>query len=194
MYKYISFIFSDFMVAVLSLDSFVIKNILRDFIKENKPREVLDLGCGSGSLSPLFSKSIYTGIDIDKKLIEYAKLKHPDYNFVVGDVTSFNLNKKFDFIFIVGVLHHLNDMDVKKTLVCMRKCLKDSGKIVIIEAIPPIIKINIIGSFLRAIDKGKYIRYTEKYRKFISKQFYITNCYSKLAGFFDYGIITGRNK
>lgn len=191
MHKYFSVIFSDFMISVLSMDSFVIKKILRDFIKENKPKKVLDLGCGSGSLSPLFRKSSYIGIDMDKKLIDYAKLKHPGYKFTVSDATSFNLNKKFDLIFIVGVLHHLEDSDVKKTLACMRRQLKDFGKIIIIEAIPPISKINLIGGFLRSIDKGKYVRHTEKYRKFIAKQFSIERCYSKLAGFFDYAIITG---
>lgn len=58
-----------------------------------KDRKVLDVGCGYGRLSDIFSD--YTGIDFSEEMINLARTKFPDKRF---DVTS-KMNEKFDVIF-----------------------------------------------------------------------------------------------
>lgn len=183
------FIFSDLMIKIITFDSYAVKKIIRGFLKRYQPTAILDLGCGSGSLAPLFKKSSYLGFDIDKNLIEYAKGRHPKYKFTALDSTKFNLNQKFDMILIVGVLHHLNNLDTNKTLLLMKKHLKKGGHILIIEAILPIFKINLIGAYLRSIDKGHFIRTATEYEKLIAGHFSIISCDSRLGGLIDYAVI-----
>src|SRR5690606_382785 len=68
----------------------------------NKNSEVLELGCGTGRVSLPLSKKLkqLTGVEISTPMFEQAKAKCKDENvsFVLGDITSVNLNKKFDLI------------------------------------------------------------------------------------------------
>ena len=71
----------------------------------------LDIGCGMGFLIKYAEEQKieikdYLGIDLVKELIDYSKIKYPDYNFVVGNFISdkFSLNKKYDYVLALGVL------------------------------------------------------------------------------------------
>jgi trans-aconitate methyltransferase len=75
-----------------------------DLLKYLDPKEgehILDLGCGTGQLTYQISKykSIVTGIDSSKKMIESAKINYPEINFIVKDAISFNFDTPFDAIF-----------------------------------------------------------------------------------------------
>lgn len=68
----------------------------------NLNSEILDLGCGKGrhafKMSSHFKSA--TGIDLSENSIKTAKkLKKSNLNFETGDMRSFNLNKKYDYIF-----------------------------------------------------------------------------------------------
>ena len=190
MFSKIPYYTVDIIVKILTLNLYVIKRLITPYTGIGK---VLDLGCGVGSLAPLFKRKNYLGIDIDKKSIEFARKKNLRYKFQVADVTDFQFNDKFDLILIVGVLHHLNNGDVRKTLEGVSNCLKKDGKLIVIEAIPPIFKWNLPGQFLRANDNGKFIRLTEEYKSLIEIKFYIKICKSALGGFFDYAFVVGTN-
>ena len=41
------------------------------------------------------------------------------------DITTMKLNKKFDYIFSMGVLHHIPEMN--KAIQNLKSCLKDEG-------------------------------------------------------------------
>lgn len=67
---------------------------------------ILDLGCGTGTHAHLLSQKGYSvvGIDRSQKMIDIAKKHETDHlNFFVGDVTTINLEKKFDVI--VSLFH-----------------------------------------------------------------------------------------
>lgn len=68
----------------------------------DKNSEVLELGCGTGRVSiPLAKESKQlTGIEISESMLAQAKAKCQEDNidFLLGDITSINLSKKFDFI------------------------------------------------------------------------------------------------
>jgi SAM-dependent methyltransferase len=62
--------------------------------------KILDLGCGTGFHDIELTKRRYnlTGVDISPEMIEIGKRRNKDIEFIVGNMSNFNLNKKFDSI------------------------------------------------------------------------------------------------
>ena len=79
---------------------------------------MLIAGCGTGQqlvYKTSYEKSNIVAIDLSLSSLAFAKrkmqeLKHNNIQFLQGDILSLNkLNKKFDVIECVGVLHHLKN-------------------------------------------------------------------------------------
>lgn len=73
--------------------------------------EVLDLLCGTGNLlGRLHTRRpdvTYTGVDLEKEYIEFARRSYPLLNFEVGDVLEWGGDKSYDVVVVTGGLHHL---------------------------------------------------------------------------------------
>ena len=72
--------------------------------------EALDVGCGAGGrfIRLLEAKHIeVTGIDVSKEMIALARLNHPKQHFQVEDITIWETERKFDFIFAWDSIFHL---------------------------------------------------------------------------------------
>jgi len=97
--------------------------------------KVLDLGCGNGRLVELFfGKPIeYFGIDNSQKLIEIAKSKYPQQEFLVFDGLKIPFEDNFfDKIFCVAVLHHIPGKQLRQEFLNeARRVLKPGGKLVL---------------------------------------------------------------
>lgn len=186
----------DFLIRIITLDYLVFKQVVNNFIKEcflgRRRVDVLDLGCGTGRLAGLFSKRGYLGIDIDPKAINLAKKINRDYRFEVGDATELRLNRKFDAIIVIGVVHHLSGNDFGKMMKTISLCLKREGKALFIEAIPPIYQWNLLGRFLRSLDQGEYIRSLKGYKTIIAKSLKVVESQQKFGGLVDYGIVVAQ--
>lgn len=87
--------------------------ILKHIFSNKNAKTLLEMGCGSGGHSEYFSKKglAITGIDISETMIEIAKNKNiPNFNPVVGDITNFSFEKKFDSVIsLFHVISYLND-------------------------------------------------------------------------------------
>ncbi|MGB9715130.1 MAG: class I SAM-dependent methyltransferase [Thermodesulfovibrionales bacterium] len=72
-------------------------------------KSVLDFGCGKGDFyGYLRTKGIdvlYCGIDINENLIEFARKKYPETEFIAIDIEETDFNRSFDIIFICGVFN-----------------------------------------------------------------------------------------
>jgi len=81
-------------------------------------KTLLDFGCGLGNESKFFSDKglTVTGVDLSGKQIDICKKKVPNGQFVKGDITTINLNRKFDFVWCHDVLEHLFPSEVEKTV------------------------------------------------------------------------------
>jgi len=95
-------------------------------------KSVLSLGCGSGMDSHSLKRqgaSRSVGIDLSKKLIQIAKLEHPDCEFVVGNMEQlpFN-NEEFDLVYSSFALHYLPSYE--KALKEAFRVLKPAGVII----------------------------------------------------------------
>lgn len=103
--------------------------LLSNFLKhkrKNKKISILDVGCGYGELTKHLPKNInynYTGIDIVKSMIDYAKKKNTNKNlkFYLADVTK--INKKYDFVICNGIFTLKNDLTNLKMKNYVLKCI-----------------------------------------------------------------------
>jgi ubiquinone/menaquinone biosynthesis C-methylase UbiE len=73
---------------------------------------VVDLGCGSGVFTDALQRRGYgcSGVDLSPKLIEIARAKFRDVEFVEGDVERLPFaDGSFDGVLLSGLVHHLPD-------------------------------------------------------------------------------------
>lgn len=79
--------------------------------KAPKNGSVLDLMCGPGyflgKINNCRNDLKLTGVDIDKRYIQYAKRKYKGIEFIQHDVLTWNSKKKFEVILCTGGLHHI---------------------------------------------------------------------------------------
>ncbi|MDP4460088.1 class I SAM-dependent DNA methyltransferase [Staphylococcus hyicus] len=103
--------------------------VLQHFTLSMHVKHLLDIGCGTGTLTCLFTSIApnVTGLDLSKEMIEKAKQKSDNVTWLEGDMSDFNLENKFDVVTICcdslnylgteedvmhtfnHVYHHLND-------------------------------------------------------------------------------------
>ncbi len=76
--------------------------------------EVLDLGCGMGEpIIPYFISKGFsvTGVDGSEQLLEMARARFQNVEFVLSDMRLLKLNKKFDLIIAWHSFFHLSQDD-----------------------------------------------------------------------------------
>jgi predicted TPR repeat methyltransferase len=98
-------------------------------ITDEKPLDILDLGCGTGLCGEQFAplaKSL-TGVDISSKMLEIASQKKIYDELIEGDIISFLQDKHaaFDLILAGDVLVYFGDLSLLFTLVS--SALRDQG-------------------------------------------------------------------
>jgi SAM-dependent methyltransferase len=124
----------------------------------------LDLGCGTGFLRDHLRNADYLGVDLNPAYIAAARRKRGEC-FQVGDALEIgNLSRQFDRIIAIGLLHHLDDRQVRTVLAGARQRLRPGGEIFIIDALwPP--DNNRLGRILRGSDNGAYVRTLAEWEK-----------------------------
>lgn len=107
--------------------------IIFDLINEINPKEILDYGCGGGWLSRIISSNGYdvTGVDLNKVLIDKARLAIPEAEFHAADCTNLPFkDNSFDLVIGMGILHHL---DLEKSLKELNRVTKKNKYIIFME-------------------------------------------------------------
>jgi SAM-dependent methyltransferase len=82
----------------------------------NKNKRVLDLGCGTGELLKALEPSSGVGVDFSSEMVNIAKNKYPEFEFLEGDLEDYNfissLNGPFDYIILSDTIGYLDDCEV----------------------------------------------------------------------------------
>ncbi|MCF3129982.1 class I SAM-dependent methyltransferase [Streptomyces olivochromogenes] len=103
-----------------------------------RPADVLDLGCGTGSLSLLAAERGHrvTGVDLSPAMVERAraKLAGRDAAFLVGDATAPPVGEqRYDVVLVRHVLWTLPDP--ARVLRHWRGLLRPGGRLVLVEGV-----------------------------------------------------------
>ncbi|MEW6010525.1 MAG: class I SAM-dependent methyltransferase [Euryarchaeota archaeon] len=94
---------------------------------------LLDVACGTGShVNILKNKFKVMGLDINKEMIDIARQKSPDVEFIEGDMQNLNIDKRFDIITCLfsAMNYNLSLEDFKTALQNFYSHLKEGGLVI----------------------------------------------------------------
>jgi len=76
-----------------------------------KGRSVLDVGCGTGFFTAYYlgRGAAVTGLDIAPTSVERLRERHPEAQFLLGDVSEAELPDRYDIVNAFDVLYHITD-------------------------------------------------------------------------------------
>ncbi|MEO6455940.1 MAG: class I SAM-dependent methyltransferase [Ginsengibacter sp.] len=100
------------------------------WLHPQKGERILDVGCGTGTLTEKISEAgaIVTGIDASEEMINKAMESFPDIEFLVKDATHFSFDGSFDAVFSNATFHWIKEQS--KALQCIYNSLNDGGRVV----------------------------------------------------------------
>jgi len=148
------------------------RKIARKYIKR-KNVKILDIGCGPAEILDSLSTEKYYGYDINRNYIDHAKQKYAGRgNFYCKKFTKKEIKKlpMFDHVLLFGILHHLNDNEIKNLITLIKKVVKKGGSIITEDPIL-IKKQNLIARYIINKDRGNNVRNKKEYLKIFKKYF-----------------------
>jgi SAM-dependent methyltransferase len=97
--------------------------------------DVLDVGCATGALCSILRRRgvRVIGVDINPRFVAAAKAKDPRGEYLVGDMKTFRLRRRFRVLVCLGTTfsYNLTNEDIAQTLTNFRRHLKPGGLLVI---------------------------------------------------------------
>lgn len=96
-----------------------------------KGSNILELGCGTGDLIASLEPKRGVGVDFSSKMIEMAKSRHPEIEFIEGDIHQISIKEKFDFILISNVIGDI--VDVQRVFSLLESVCVEKTRIIITD-------------------------------------------------------------
>jgi SAM-dependent methyltransferase len=107
----------------------LLPNVLERF--GAKPHKILDMACGEGTFARAMAEKGFKvkGIDASQQMIQFAKSKNANADFLVQDMRFLPFEQEFDLVTCwFDSLNYLLELeDLEKTFVGVRRALKDGG-------------------------------------------------------------------
>ena len=90
---------------------------------------VLDLGCGDGSLLASLQPSRGAGVDFSLPSLVEARRRHPDLDFICGDVERLPISGTFDYVIASNVVGFL--IDVQEFFLALTRVTHPSSRVIV---------------------------------------------------------------
>jgi SAM-dependent methyltransferase len=74
-------------------------------------QSVLEIGSGSGDLLAALRPSRGLGVDLSPAMVDLARSRHPDLEFIVGAGESFVVDERFDYVILSDVVPFAFDLE-----------------------------------------------------------------------------------
>lgn len=175
-----------FFRRILENDFKAIRAQIKKELALGRGLRTLDLGCGPGAFSDAFDGDDYVGADLNARYIGWAQ-QHRRGTFIACDARSVPLpDRRFDQALIFGLLHHLSDDVTRAVLRETQRLLVSGGRALVIEDIPAVSRLNLIGHLIHNIENGEYIRPQAEYRRLFDEFGKIENEEILRSGICDY--------
>jgi SAM-dependent methyltransferase len=135
-----------------------------------RARRVLDVGCGPGTNTGMFSHAEYLGIDFNPAYIESARQRY-GREFLVADVTKYEVppDRRYDFILANSLFHHIDTVSTRRILAHLATLLSDDGHIHVFDLVLP--ERPSLSRFLARADRGGYPRALAEWREMFAEAF-----------------------
>ncbi len=104
-----------------------------------KTKTVLHLGCGSGCIDHhLKGQFTITGVDLSEKMLESARLKNPECEYMKGDMRDFQTEGVFDAVIIPESINYiLSKEHIGNVFKNAKTLLKKDGLLLVIVGYDP---------------------------------------------------------
>jgi len=101
-----------------------------ELLKPQPGEKILDLGCGTGTLTNELAASgaEVTGIDLSEAMLQQARENYPQIAFIQADASNFQLDDKFDAVFSNAALHWVKNAEGAVSSIW--EALKERGRFV----------------------------------------------------------------
>lgn len=146
--------------------------LAREFILPFGPKRVVDVGCGPGSMLPFLGKVDYQGIDLNSQHIERAQALYDGLGrFYCGGFERLaGVDEEQDLVLSIGLLHHLNDDEVRTLSATAARILRPGGHLVTVDpAFTP--DQHWMARWIASKDAGQAVRSPDGYRALITSAF-----------------------
>ncbi|MCG6537672.1 MAG: class I SAM-dependent methyltransferase, partial [Syntrophales bacterium LBB04] len=128
-------------------------------------KRILDIGCGPGYLLDYLPDVDYVGFDTDPGHIRYASQRYTGRGqFHCEQFTervAGNIGR-FDWIFMFGLLHHIDDNEAVSYLTLARDLMNPGGRLISLDGVF-CKKQSPISRLLLSLDEGKFVRTEKEY-------------------------------
>ncbi len=104
---------------------------LIDLLDPKPGERVLDVGCGTGTLTAQLAERGCTvvGVDASEEMLARARLEHPGLDVRLGDATDLGFDREFDAVFSNATLHWVRPPEA--AVASMAASLKPGGRLVV---------------------------------------------------------------
>jgi SAM-dependent methyltransferase len=155
---------------------------------------LLDFGCGTGEMTPLFPPESYVGMDLSPIYVGYAcRTYGPRFQVMDGTALGYT-DGAFDEGLVAGVFHHLPDEAVRAMARELARVLKAGGRLLVMEDTHARDWWNLPGRLMHLVDQGGYIRDEHEYFPLFAECFTLEKTYPMRSGVCDYRVLVLRVK
>lgn len=141
---------------------------VEEFVPVRSGSRILDIGCGTGWILEYLPEGVeYVGYDLNPKYIASAQSQYGDRaTFFCADITDSSAptigGDGFDIVLALGLIHHLNDAEVRSLCESAYSHLRPGGQLVTFDGVY-VPRQNVLARYLISRDRGQAVRTPEGY-------------------------------